>query len=52
MTLCEYVMEVAEKVAKKRLSQTLGGVIGQISDEIIKTAYEYEPDESCNSAHT
>lgn len=43
MTLCEYVMEVAEKEAKKRLIDGLNDVICCISDEIIETAEEYEP---------
>ena len=43
MTLCEYVMDIAEQEAKRRLTEMLSETIQQISDEIIATAEEYEP---------
>ena len=42
MVLCEYVMDVAEKEAMKRLSETLDNLISDIADEIIETAEEIE----------
>lgn len=46
MTLCEYVMDIAEQEAKKRLNDYLIKLICEISDEIIVTAEEYEPETS------
>ncbi len=40
MTLCEYVIEVAEEEAKKRLNDNLVTMISDLSDEIIATAEE------------
>ena len=45
MTLCEYVMDVAEKTAEQRLSLELFKLISDISDEIIATVEECEPNE-------
>ena len=42
--LCEHVMDVAEKEAERRLIDTLCDMIGQISDEMIEHAEEYEPE--------
>lgn len=42
MTLCEFVMDIAEKEAHLRLSEQLHNLISSISDEIIETAQEYE----------
>jgi len=42
MVLCEYVMEVAEKEAMKRLAETLDNLMCDIADEIIETAKEIE----------
>lgn len=44
MTLCEYVMDVAEEEAEKRLLALVSETISSISDEIIATAEECEPD--------
>jgi len=37
-------MDVAEKEAERRLIDTLCDMIGQISDEMIEHAEEYEPE--------
>jgi hypothetical protein len=44
LILCEYVMDIAEKVAQERLAETIDALICSISDEIIETAEEYESD--------
>jgi hypothetical protein len=46
MTLCEYVMEVAEEQAKKLLHETLVHHICRLSDEIIATAEEIDINEN------
>ena len=45
-TLCEYVLEVAEKEAKEQLEERLMHLICTISDEIIDTAIECQEEES------
>ena len=44
MTLCEFTMDLAEDEAKRRLNDVLIKMISDISDEMIATAEEYEPD--------
>jgi hypothetical protein len=43
LSMCEYVMDVAEDEAKRLLNDAEIELIGQISDEIIATAQECEP---------
>ncbi len=43
MTLCEYVLDIAEEEARKILNTNLDELICKISDEIMSTAEEYEP---------
>ena len=43
MTLCELTMDLAEDEAKRRLNRLLIQTISDISDEMIATAEEYEP---------
>jgi len=43
VSLCEYVMDVAEEEAELLLKQAHIELIGQISDEIIATAEECQP---------
>lgn len=45
MTLCEYVMEVSEEEARKRINDDLLQLICDISDEIIATAAECDPED-------
>lgn len=40
--MCEYVVDIAEKEAEKRLTQYMLDTISLISDEIIATAEECE----------
>ena len=44
MTLCEHVVEVAEEEAQRRLNDSFMNLMTAISDEIIATAEEYEPE--------
>lgn len=44
MTLCEYVTDIAEDIAKQKLNDDLVALICKLSDEIVATAEEYEPE--------
>jgi hypothetical protein len=44
MALCEYVTDMAEDIAKKQLNDDLVTLICKLSDEIVATAEEYEPE--------
>lgn len=44
MALCEYVTDIAEDIAKKQLNDDLVALICKLSDEIVATAEEYEPE--------
>jgi hypothetical protein len=42
MVLCEFVMEIAEEEARRRLDASLPIVMQDIADEIIETAEEFD----------
>lgn len=43
MTLCEYVMDIAEEKAQDYYNSLVTELMCKIADEIIATAEEYEP---------